>query len=309
MDPCKLVGLEKAQAVLGISMFQRLPVGRTIEGDGRFGDCFYEPLASEEGPELRVGVHGVTLQESQVESNNEYKFLKGLGRDARYRYRSEASSRDELDLVALSTKGVQVTIGLSMANTDERLILGKARSLVVPALARMEKVFPGSETPPRDEPPVPICSTVGEEAMREIYRSFWTPPEGVSITFIEAEFFGGPERIGSSPVGGGWVCRADFSEPHSNGAYHPHTAWWISKASPPSEPLPGSRPVRHLGASAFFRVVDEGWYFGDKSLVLSVFSKRGKYLEVQVLLEEGTDESMATSVARAIAEKILTKLP
>jgi hypothetical protein len=308
MDPCKVVGLDKVQAVLGVPMFQSLALGPESEGNVQFGRCFYGARSLEVSPQLNVWVDNETSDNTrQFDFLGEFKVLKGLGREARYQFVNGDDPLDTLRLVALSEKGARLTLFLITVDAEEQSLLAKARSMAVPALARMEKTFPGTEKPPpSDEPPTPICSAIGTEAMIQIYKPFWSPPAGKSIVLTEAEFFGGPESIGGGPVGGGWVCHADIDSGEE--VYHPHTGWSISKASPPPDPIPGSQRVRGLGASAFSWVDDSGWHFGEKSLMLSVFSKSGKYIEVEVSLD-GTKESAAKSVATRVAELIIAKLP
>lgn len=307
MDPCKVVGLDKVQAVLGVPMFQSLVVGPEPEGNAEFGRCDYGARSLEVSPQLNVWVDNETSDNTrQFEFLGEFKVLRGLGREARYQFVNGDDPLDTLRLVALSEKGARLTLFVSTVDAEEQSLLAKARSMAVRALDRMEKTFPGTEKPPRDAPPVPICSSVGAETMIEIYKPFWSPPAGKSIVLTEAEFFGGPESIGRGPVGGGWVCHADIDSGEE--VYHPHTGWLISKATPPPDPIPGSQRVRGLGASAFSWVDDSGWHFGEKSLMLSVFSRGGKYVEVEVSLD-GTEESVAKSVATRVAEKIIAKLP
>lgn len=309
MNPCNLVGLERAQDVLGASLYQQLDVRLSSEGPAEFGPCYYQTKSLGDSPELAVRLDKETRADTKENfSSGEFKPLKGLGRDARYLYINDEDPLDATRLLALSSQGAKLTLILSMVNADEKSLLTKARSLATPALARMEKLFPGSEKPPREEPPIPICSTVGSEAMAEIYRTFWSLPPGKSLLLAEAEFFGGPESVGSGPVGGGWVCDADIA-PHDSEVYHPHVGWWVSKGIAPAEPLPGSAQVSRLGAAAFSRMVDEGWYYGGKSLMLTVFSKEGRHFEVEVLIDEVVNESVAKSVATAVAQKILSQLP
>ena len=309
MDPCKLVGLDKAQSVMGAPMYQQLDVGYTREGQPYFDECRYQFSGSYEWPNLVVEVADET--HSAIRNTNLTEPLRGLGREARYRH-DEFEPFGTLNLEVLSDKGASLSLSLRLKNSDEPTLLSKARSLAGPAVEAIERQFPATEKPPTDEPPIPVCSSVGgSEGMIEIYKPFWTPPAGKSILLSEELNIGGPEGAGAGPVGGGWLCDADI-DPHVYGGagevYHPHARWWISKATPPAEPLPGSKRVQRLGATAFSRVVDASWYYGGKSLELSVFSKGGKHFEVEVSLSE-TEESVGENVARGVAERILANLP
>jgi hypothetical protein len=306
MDPCKLIGLDKAQSVMGAPMYQQLNVPINEDGQPSFGGCSYQFSGSYEWTNLQVEVSDTTR--STIRGANLPKSLRNLGREARYEYDKPDSPdfHGRLFLAALTDKGALLELMLWLKGGDEPSLLSKARSLAGPAIARMEKVFPGNETPPNDPPPIPVCSVVGSEGMIEIYKSFWSPPNGKSILLSEQLSIGGPEGPGAGPVGGGWLCDTDMS-PHDG--FHPHTVWWINRANPPAEPLPGSVRVPRLGAAASSRVVDQGWYFGGRAFMLSVLTKGGRHFEVEVFLDEVVNEAAAKSVATAVAQKILSRLP
>jgi len=308
INPCDLVSLEKAESVLQASLFQQLAVSHSRDKPAAMGQCVFGPRSSGEGPTLSVLVEGTTVGELPTSDGSQT--VRGVGREARYRYIDGDEPNKALRLLALTDKGAKLTFLLSDAAADGESLLEKTRAIAAPAVAKAEQLFPGTAQPPRDDPPVPICEVVGQEKMVEIYGGFWQPPAGKSLVLIESEFFGGSEVSGFGPVGGGWACRSDV-EPHVYGGagedYHPHTAWWISK-SRPAEPDQGSQPVRRLGASATFKVVDESWYFGSRSFVLSVVSNGGHHLEVDVDLTE-MDDSVGRDVALAVAGRLLERLP
>lgn len=330
MDPCNVVDFEKVQAAMGIPLFQQLIVDYPSDGEAEFGACVY-------GSDTEDGVaegmaptgQGITLSIANITNGDTahnllddtaghqpgvggpVKELEKVGREARYRFRT-VESRRILDIVALTEKGAMLHLRMIKAGADESGLLVKARSLVSPAVKRMEEIFPGNEKPPREEPPVPVCSIVDSNMMLEVYKGFWAPPPGKTIGLTEGENrVGGPSKIGKGPVGGGWVCSADIA-PHSYGeneAFHPHVTWWISKATPSAEEASAGRQrVRGLGASSVWKV-GQAWYCcGPRALNLSVFTKGGRHFEVEVDLTE-MEEAAGLAIAKAVAEKMLAKLP
>lgn len=331
INPCKLVGSKRAEAVMGAPVVERLHVGYSRLGRASFSGCEYLYR------DVRQGLHGAdqcppscwldidvadeTEKETRAVEFGEFDFKAGawsakrlpikpiddLGREARYRFWDNPRSK-RLGLLVLTTKGVRLFVSISVRQGDERTLLRKARSVVVPALTRMEELSLGAERPPRDVPPAPICSFVRVPALLQIYRSFWTPPPGKTIVLEEGELFGGLSTTGSGPVGGGWTCAADLDPHiyigHTPEVYHPHVAWWISKVKPSSALPPGARSVPGVGASAYF--TKAAWQYGD-SVTLSVFTTGGRHFDVEVDVTK-IGETVAERTATAIAKEILVKL-
>ncbi|MBW3590044.1 MAG: hypothetical protein KY429_11555 [Actinobacteria bacterium] len=319
LDPCNLVSLEKVQSVMGGPIYQMLDVRYTPEGEPFFEDCAYMfPDAPQEGllilellPETYKDARDIHVGEGGADESA--KPLKDLGREARYRSRKDESSAS-LDLVVLSSKGAKLGISITLPNADEPSLLAKARALATPALARIEKMFPGTESPPTDKGPIPVCLSVGPEGLAEIYKPLWPPASPEAVGFQEELQVGGPPKAGFGPVGGGWICEGYPDPPNRvrGDDLPPGFVWWISKVTPPAEAPAGSQQLRGLGAAAFWRVDDGWWYsrFPPRSGTLTVFTKGGHHLEVEVSLKEGkVDESLAKGLATAAAERIVAKLP
>ncbi|MBW3590042.1 MAG: hypothetical protein KY429_11545 [Actinobacteria bacterium] len=319
MNPCNLVDFEDVQAAMGIPLYQQLTVNYPSVGEGEFGSCVY---GSDTEDDVYLNVDDVTRGDAShitLDENTEQRpgvgpviELEGIGRETRYRFRT-FESRRILDVVALTEKGAKLHLRMDRTDVDESELLAKARSMVVPAVRRMERIFPGNEKPPREEPPVPVCSIVDSNVMLEIYKGFWAPPPGKTIGLAEEARIGGPPKMGKGPVGGGWVCSADIA-PHiydmeAAEVFHPHVTWWISKATPSAEEASAGRQrLRGLGALSVWKVGQSWWCCGDRALNLSVFTKGGKHFEVEVDLDK-MEDATGLAIAKAIAEKMLAKLP
>jgi hypothetical protein len=333
INPCKLVGSKRAQAVMGGPVFAQLSVRTSPEGPA-FAQCDYVyaqtyrnimccTLSVSVADEIQQDTRSVHLGEFDnrtmswtSDDSLPIKTIDGLGREARYRYFAagslpHGSPATKLAIVVLTTLGAKLEMWMTAKAGSERVLLAKVRSAAVPALGRLEKLPLVDEQPPHDVPPVPICSAVDVPALLQIYESFysWTQPVGGNVTLTEmSESFGGPSATGAGPVGGGWGCDADL-DPHTVGnepeTYHPHAAWWISKSKPSSALPPGGQPVRGVGASAYF--TDAAWYFGEKSVTLSVFTGGGRHFDVEVLVDK-SGEAVAKRTATAIAQKILVEI-
>ena len=328
MNPCNLVDFEAVQSAMGIPLYQQLIVRYPSDGEAEFGSCVYGAdaeatagsawLLTEDGVDMHVDdvsrddTSHITLDDKAGEEPRlgPVKELKKVGREARYRFRT-FESRRILDIVALTEKGAKLHLRMVKTGADESGLLTKARALVAPAVKRMEEIFPGNDKPPREEPPVPVCSIVDSNMMSELYKGLWTPEPGTTIDLTEDEArVGGPSKIGKGPVGGGWMCHADGVPLGENEeSLHPHVAWWISKATPSAEESAvGRQRLRGLGASSVWNVGQTWWCCGPRSLTLSVFTKGGRHFEVEVDLTK-MEEATGLAIAKAVAEKMLAKLP
>lgn len=321
MDPCKLVGIDKAQSVMGGQMWERVQVSYSDKGQAVSAGCAYQFLDLNAVPRIadiatRENLSISVSSETRAELPQSFRFfleagpldkptkpVEELGRETRYAF-AQDSQLMTLRLVALSSKGAHMTLNLRMRSGDERQLLSKARSIAAPAVANIEKLFPGTWKPSREDPPIPICSIVGVAGMKEIYANIMTTPPGVSWITYEEEYFGGPSEEGSGPVGGGWICGAEWDSGPPTGPPEPVTAWWISKSSPSLEQTSG-QSVRGLGAAAFWKAA--GWWWGEPAGTLTVFTKEGRHLQVEVGLDQIGEDS-GKRVATEVAKRILAQL-
>jgi hypothetical protein len=199
-------------------------------------------------------------------------------------------------VVALTARRVELVLNLDARRGTEQTQLATMTALARTAIGRIEAMFPGNDKPPRERPPVPVCSLLTEADFHELRPPSGTPAPAVDV--FEVQYFGGNNRIGAGPVGGGWLCDS------FNKAGYP--AWWLSKKAPPrSALLAGGEPVAGIGNAAVW-LRRPGWWL-ESDVTLSILTTGGHHLEIEV---EGDDDvASRRRVAVAAARKALTRLP
>jgi hypothetical protein len=198
--------------------------------------------------------------------------------------------------LVLTERGVPLEMSLDATRGTEQTQLATMTALARPAVRRIDAIFPGKDRPPREKPPVPVCSLLTEADFRELRPTIvGSPPK--ADTF-EVEYLGGNHRVGKGPVGGGWLCDSE------NDLDYP--AWWLSKKTPsPAALLASGERVPGIGKVAVW-LRRPGWWLGS-NVTLSVLTVAGHHLEIEVAGDDGL--ASRRRVAVAAARKALTRLP
>ncbi|MEO7804836.1 MAG: hypothetical protein ABIS18_11120 [Actinomycetota bacterium] len=305
INPCNVITLEQAAKIVGGPVVQVLNLYRSPEP--RFSGCEYVQDGPASGGKvtLFVGRKATTDVGSPfVGTGVKVNQISNLGREAQYSYNTASQT---LYLSALTDRGAKLEMNVSGVPKAEQLLLEPIKDAVQSAMAKMEKVFPGKDSPPREEPPFPPCSIVTEAELLTMLKGKWAPVANERIVFAESEQMGGLTRLGEGPIGGGWKCDIDVNEHRENPHYHFY--WSISKQTPPESLLAASgERLKGLGAAAYWR--KSSWYYGDdEGATLSVLTKGGRHFEVETMFEKEIDEPLTRQIAVDLARRLLTKLP